>query len=330
MKISILEFTPCADLIYQMRRDSDEGYIAADANTLTLKAGAKLRPRLVTTYAGGKATNVARVLEKLLTPDDKVEVELIVFRPDSAEGRYIHELQTRDLKRVRLQPVIIEAEARFCVDVADTANGADAHVEFNLSPRSLWRASALDRALEYASTVTGDLLLLAGNPPVLEETGEMASDLAVRVIEELRPRAAIISLDTEKGALANCLRSRAQPDVIKINENEYSSVEQLLWKDFRGTLLVTDAAGCRVWENRASPLPARVSAPEVTSLYSTVGAGDAMHAGFSVSRWVRELDCLSAARFGQAAAAAAVSSPEGTRGVTREAVERLFGRMTAF
>src|SRR6185503_16335282 len=145
MKISILEFTPCADLIYQMRRDPHEGYIAADAETLTLKTGARLRPRLVTTYAGGKATNVARVIEKLLTPEDKVDVELIVFRPDSAEGRYLHELQTRDLNRVRLQPVIIEAEGRFCVDVADTATGVEAHIEFNLRPWCRWHASALDR-----------------------------------------------------------------------------------------------------------------------------------------------------------------------------------------
>jgi len=330
MKISILEFTPCADLIYQMRRDSDEGYISADAHTLTLRTGGRLRPRLVTTYAGGKATNVARVLEKLLTPDDQVEVELVVFLPDSAEGRYIHELQIRDLRRVRLLPVIIEARARFCVDVADTASGAEAHVEFNLSPRPLWRASALDRALEYASTVTADLLLLAGNPPVMEETGELASDLASRVIEEIRTRAGIISLDTEGRALASCLRSHAQPDVVKINENEYSSVEQRLWDDFQGTLLVTDASGCQVWESRASGSPQKVSAPEVTDLYSTVGAGDAMHAGFTVSRSVRELDCLIAARFGQAAAAAAVSSPESTRGVTREAVEKLFSGMAAY
>ena len=328
MKISILEFTPCADLIYQMRRDVTEGYVAADAHTLTLRTGAKLRPKMVTTYAGGKATNVARVIEQLLTPNDVVEVELVVFRPDSAEGRYLHELQTRDLKRVRVLPVIVEADARFCIDVADTTSDAGAHVEFNLSPRSVWRANALDRTLEYASTVTADLLLLAGNPPVVEETGEMASGLLVSVIEELRPRARIISLDTEDRALANCLRSSAQPDVIKINEREYSSVEQKLWEGFRGTLIVTDASGCRVWENGPSGSQVSVSAPEIASVYSTVGAGDAMHAGFIVSRWVRKLDCLSAARFGQAAAAAAVSSPNGTRGVSLGAVEKHFSGMT--
>ena len=328
MKISILEFTPCADLIYQMRRDPNEGYIAADATTLTLGTGARLRPRLVTTYAGGKATNVARVLEKLLTPDDKVEVELIVFRPDSAEGRYIHDLQLRELKRVHVQPVIIEAEARFCVNVADTSRASEAHAEFNLSPRCLWRSSGMERALEYSSTVAADLLLLAGNPPVMEETGEMAGDLASRVIEGLRARASIISLDTGGGALANCLKSDGQPDVIKINESEYTSVDQQLWQNFRGTLVVTDAAGCRVWENRASGSPQRVGAPELTGIYSTVGAGDSMHAGFTLSRWIHEVDCLGAARFGQAAAAAAVSSPEGTRGVTREAVGRLFSGMT--
>ena len=97
-----------------------------------------------------------------------------------------------------------------------------------------------------------------------------------------------------------------------------------------GVFCLFAAAGCRVWEHRSGGLPARVGAPEINTLYSTVGAGDAMHAGFTISRWVQELDCLSAARFGQAAAAAAVSSPEGTRGVTREAVGKLFSAMTAF
>src|SRR5919206_4797556 len=108
MRITILEFTPCADSIFHVRRNSDEGYVASDGREVQIKAGAKLRPQLITTYAGGKATNVARVMDRLLRDAEAVDVELIVFRPDSPEGRYLDDLQTSALSRVRVRPVIIE------------------------------------------------------------------------------------------------------------------------------------------------------------------------------------------------------------------------------
>jgi len=58
--------------------------------------------------------------------------------------------------------------------------------------------------------------------------------------------------------------------------------------------------------------------------YSTIGAGDAMHAGFAIARWVRGFDFAQAVRYGQAAAAASVNSPDGTRGVTAALIERFF------
>src|ERR1700759_4442094 len=116
MRITILEFTPCADSIFHVFRDSDEGYMASDGQALTIKVGAKLRPKAISTYAGGKATNVARVMDKLLTDTDIVDIELIVFRPDSPEGRYIHDLQTSALSRVSVRSIIIEGRARFCID----------------------------------------------------------------------------------------------------------------------------------------------------------------------------------------------------------------------
>src|ERR1044071_3141191 len=192
MKITILEFAPCADSIYHIRRDREEGYVASGERTVKIKSGAKLRPRAVSTYAGGKATNVARVIDKLLGADDAVEIELIVFRPDSPEGRYLHDLQTSALQRVRVRPVIVEGRARFCIDLTDPTTDGDRRVEFNISPRALWEPAALQVAHDFVSRVTTDLLLIAGNPPLIETTNEMAADLYAQVIEEVRARVGVI------------------------------------------------------------------------------------------------------------------------------------------
>lgn len=324
MKITILEFTPCADSILHLGRDPREGYAEGDGREVVIRSGAKLRPRMVSTYAGGKATNVARVMDRLLGEGDAAEIELIVFRPDNPEGRYIHDLQTCALSRVIVRPVIIEGRSRLCIDLTDPATDPASRVEFNISPRALWPARSLDVALEFASGLESDLLLMAGNPPVIEETGEMAAELYSRVLERVRGRVARVSLDTEKGALASCLAGRAQPDVIKINGEEYGSVDASLWGRFEGALVVTDAGGCRLWPEgmRSEPLP--IKGFKVPTLYSTIGAGDAVHAGFTLARWVRGLASDAAARYGLAAAAASVSSPNGTRGVTRGAVEAMF------
>ncbi|MGH9759851.1 MAG: hypothetical protein ACREAC_03305, partial [Blastocatellia bacterium] len=118
-KITILEFAPCADTIYSIRRDPNEGYLSANGESVTIRTGIRLRPHEGATYAGGKATNVARVIDKLLEDDEQVDVELIVFRPDSPEGRYIHDLQISELRRVRVRPVIVDSTARFCINLSD-------------------------------------------------------------------------------------------------------------------------------------------------------------------------------------------------------------------
>jgi fructose-1-phosphate kinase PfkB-like protein len=324
MKITILEFAPCADSIYHIAQDAEEGYISGDAETLALRSGAKLRPRAVSTYAGGKATNVARVIEKLLRPEDRVEVELVVFRPDSAEGRYIQELQTAALNRVQIRPALIRGKARFCIDLTDPTTPSDRRVEFNISPRALWEPDALEVAQKLVATISTDLLLMAGNPPVIEPAGSMAVALYAEIIAEVRSRVEVVSVDVEKEALRHCLAARQQPDVIKINTDEHRWAEGL-WDDFRGTLVVTDAGGCLVSEDGSPPL--RVPGASIEKLYSTIGAGDAAHAGFTLARWVWGFDLTRAARYGQAAAAATVSSLEGTRGVKRDAVEKLFAKI---
>ncbi len=325
MKVTILEFAPCVDWIYHFRRDEEEGYMVGDERQVTIRSGAKLRPDTASIYAGGKATNVARVMDKLLNEDDDADIELVVFRPDSPEGRYIHELQTTALQRVAVRPLIIKGLARLCVDLLDPSTPAAHRAAFNISPRALWEAGELAKAYELVSEISTDLLLIAGNPPLLEATNEMAVELYARIIVEARPRVKVVSLDAEKRSLANCLRAKAQPDVIKINADEGAWVDANLWDDYKGTLVVTDAKGCLVKEKNQTPH--RVRGASIETLYSTLGAGDAVHAGFTLARWIWGFDLVKAARFGQAAAAATVSTAEGTRGITKQAVEKWFAQL---
>jgi fructose-1-phosphate kinase PfkB-like protein len=325
MKITILEFAPCVDWIYHFRCDEEEGYITGDERQVTIRSGAKMRPHTASIYAGGKATNVARVMDKLLREEDTADIELVVFRPDSPEGRYIHELQTSALHRVCVRPVIIKGLARLCVDLLDPTTPAAHRPAFNISPRAVWAEGSLEQVLEFASTITTDLLLIAGNPPMLETTNELAVDLYAQIIEQARPRLKIVSLDTEKKSLANCLQAKAQPDVIKINDGERDAIATSLWEKFAGTLVVTDAQGCLVQEKQQASQ--RVRGINVEKLFSTIGAGDAVHAGFTLARWLWGFDIIRAACYGQAAAAATISMAEGTRGISKHLVEKLFAEL---
>src|SRR5262249_47457618 len=91
-----------------------------------------------------------------------------------------------------------------------------------------------------------------------------------------------------------------------------------------GILVVTDAAGCNVWEKGPGGPCVRVPRANVHDVYSTVGAGDSAHAAFTLATWVWGYDPVRAARYSMAAAAAAVSNPLGAAGITRAAVERFF------
>ena len=328
MRITILEFTPCVDWIYHLRRDAEEGYVSGDEQQVTIRSGAKLRPRTVSIYAGGKATNVARVIDTLLRADDDVEIDLIVFRPDSPEGRYIHDLQSSALRRVQVHPIIIEGSSRLCIDLVDPTTSPEHRVAFNISPRAVWQESALAALHQFADTLSTDLLLMAGNPPLIASENEgmnMPSRFYAQTIEQVRNRVPVISIDVEKTNLANCLTSQAAPDVIKINDSECAWIDAALWGQFTGTLLVTDATGC--WVQAQQIERQRVNGKKVDHLFSTIGAGDAVHAGFTLARFVRGFDTLRAACYGQAVAAAAVSNIEGTRGINLEIVERYFSEL---
>ncbi|HEY6332383.1 MAG TPA: PfkB family carbohydrate kinase, partial [Blastocatellia bacterium] len=270
----------------------------------------------------GKATNVAGVVDRLLGPGDTVEVELVVFRPDSAEGRYIAELQSKELTHVKVRSVIVESTARFCINLSDPASPASARVEFNLSPRVIWQPSAVQTAVAFAAGAGTDLLLLAGNPPVIAPDNKLAADLPASILKTANGAAAV-SIDIEKG-LAQCLEGSRQLDVVKINRDEFLSVDQRHWARYKGILVVTDDDGCTAWEHGPSGESVRIDRPTGHPVFSTVGAGDAAHAGFTVAHWIRGLDTVHAAQYAMATSAASVSSPEGTRGVQREVVDAFF------
>jgi sugar/nucleoside kinase (ribokinase family) len=276
------------------------------------------------TYAGGKATNVARVMDVLLRPEDAIHIELIVFRPDSPEGRYIAELQSAELTRVQMKSVIVDSSARFCINLSDPSSlSSSAPVEFNVSPRVVWQPSALNAAVDIARNLQTDLLLLAGNPPTTEPESKLISDLPASIIAAV-PGPPRLTVDIGNGPLAEILKGARQPDVIKINEEEYASVDQTAWAGYSGILVVTDAAGCNVWEKGTRGPSVRVAAATGHQVYSTVGAGDAAHAAFTLAFWVWGYDPVRAARYSMSAAAAAVTCPVGTRGITRQDVARFF------
>ncbi|HYM01195.1 MAG TPA: PfkB family carbohydrate kinase [Blastocatellia bacterium] len=320
-KITILEFAPCADALYSIKQDPAEGYLLADDESVTFRAGAVIRPHSRGTNAGGKATNVARVIDKLLE-EDEAGVELIVFRADSPEGRYIHDLQINELRRVEVRPVVVEATGRFCINLSDPSNVRE-RVEFNISPHPLWKESSVDKALDAAKQISTDILLLAGHPPLVEPELHPAGDLPASVIRSIAGAPAI-TLDTSKSALAKCLSGLRQPDLVKVNSEEFASVSRDIWASFKGILVITDSGGCNLHCEGPDGPPIRIKAPLLERVYSTVGAGDATHAGLVLALWVRGYDPERAARFGMAVAAATVSSPNSTRGITREAVQHFF------
>jgi sugar/nucleoside kinase (ribokinase family) len=322
MRITILEPAPCADTLLEIRQDPNDGYLSACDRTISLRSGSRLRPRVMGTYAGGKATNVARVMDALLRPEDSVQIELIVFRPDSPEGRYIAELQSAELSRVQVKSVIVDSSARLCINLSDPSNQATA-VEFNISPRVVWQPAALSSVIDVARNLQTDLLLLAGNPPTTEPGSNLIIDLPASIIAAV-PGPPHLTVDIGNGPLDLILHGPRRPDVIKINDEEFASVDKNAWVDYSGILVVTDAAGCNVWVSGPRGPCARVPAATGHTVYSTVGAGDASHAAFTLALWLWGYHPVRAARYSMAAAAAAVTSPAGTRGITSETVARFF------
>ena len=106
-KATIIEFAPTADEIWRISQHNKDGYVGYDAGNglvsiLDTAHDAKLRPEILTVYAGGKATNVARVMDKLMDHESKAQVELVTFFPPPQEP--LCELQINRINGVEIYP----------------------------------------------------------------------------------------------------------------------------------------------------------------------------------------------------------------------------------
>ena len=403
-EVIIFEFAPTADEIWCVSRHDRDGYVSYDAESglasiLDTAHNAKPRPKILATYAGGKATNVTRVLDRLLANDKSskfhVKAKLITFLPpppegllqkldfkdvfknvsrdiqdislvpSTAAGIYVQCLQLAELKKVKPHfetlPDLEESgemqTTRRCIEmILEGGSGS-----LNFSPRIMWSQKAAkavilkmrevaEAAILRLSKVKDGALfaVLAGSPPRIEP-GEYTSDnFYAKVIEDLKSGKSDcqVSIDTPGQYLHECLITQKMPDFVFMNTDE---LRGLSWKksgegSFSGTtLLAHDKDGCWVWHKE---LPNGLNAKHYPSIrvprvYSTIGAGDAMHAGF-LKEWIcAESEELSskpyalcsmppeerlhrAVVYSQVVAAAAVSNEKATHGIDAQMVESKF------
>jgi len=199
-KVKILEFAPTADEIWRISLNSKDGYTCYDENTglislLDTAHDAKPRPEIIAIYAGGKATNVARVMDRLLADNDNVQAEIVTFlppaeeplknlgfgipdgvelKPSTAAGIYIQLLQVSNLRKVKPRFEVIDElretgnmqTTRRCIEITLKERPAS----LNFSPRIVWSEEAAESVIARVSdTLSGsDLVIIAGAPPVWE------------------------------------------------------------------------------------------------------------------------------------------------------------------
>jgi len=337
--ITILEFTPAADEIWGLSMHPKAGYAdrKSDDGTITFfdipQHDSKLRPDVRAVYAGGKATNVARVLEKLIDvpggfwPFDArrdLSVRLKTFLPaadpdDAASfspgGAYIAALQRAELHRVELSFVAFPyhdgpLRDRRCIHLFDDESGTDL---LNFSPPLSWDTDDAAFVREYirANEPCG-ALVLAGSAPRGAETVYAA------VIESARRQSCpFISVDIDTASLLTCLSAPdAWPDVVSVNRSEFEAITE--WLEFGGIIHLHDRHGSEIVSARSSRRGTCVRLARLAEQFGpasgpTIGAGDAAHAGFLFGTLATPLSTREAMILGQATAAAAVRNETGTR-----------------
>ena len=369
-KVTILEFAPTADEIWRISQHSKDGYVGYDAESglvsiLDTAHDAKPRPEILTVYAGGKATNIARVIDKLIGNEFKTQVELVTFLPppqgslcdfptsringveiypSTPAGIYVQCLQVMNLKNVKPRfEVIDELEeiggmqvTRRCIEIIIKDTGTS----LNFSPRIIWSQKAAEAVLSrLAQIIHGtDMTVIAGAPPVWDNDvkGEITPHNFYAKIIDLMDSECEMSIDVRGYYLHDCLIADRPPRFIFMNKDEFfeasESWEKLAGRDFTGTLLVHDKDGCWIWNNilpKGNDLLAGADffpSPKVTKVYSTIGAGDAMHAGF-LKAWIysgQDKNRLArSVTYSQAVAAVSVSNEKATHGINEYSVDNI-------
>lgn len=366
MKVKILEFAPAADEIWLLSCHPRDGYTSYDSSLglvsiLDTSHEAKQRPEILTIYAGGKATNVARVLDSLISDDDENEFELVTFLPPAPEGPlkdvemkyrgeklslstpagvYVQLLQISGLKRVKTRFEIVEELAetgnmqttRRCIEIILK----DTHASLNFSPRIIWSERSAEAVLRSMKKllIGTDLVAIAGAPPLWQGQKLTPYNFYAEIMD-IAGNGCKFSVDTRGQYLRECLKIANKPRFMLMNRDEFQELSQI-WSsvnDFPGTLIVHDKTGCWIWDkivpNSEDPFSNAeyFPAPKAERVYSTIGAGDAMHAGFLKEfityRGVKD-KLQRAIIYSQAVALASVSNEKATNGIDRETVERIF------
>jgi len=365
-KVTILEFAPTADEIWRISQNDKDGYVNYDAENgivsiLDTAHDAKPRPDILAIYAGGKATNVARVMDKLIDNTFVTQVELVTFLPPPQEplcelqinringaeiipstpaGLYVQFLQITNLKNVKPRfEVVKELEetngmqvTRRCIEIIIKDTGTS----LNFSPRIVWSQKSAEAVLSRLNRITQntDMVVMAGAPPVWEvkqEASVTPHNFYAKILDLISPECEV-SIDVRGNYLRECLIADRPPRFILMNKDEFYEASSL-WNelngtDFAGTLLVHDKDGCWVW-NKKLPKGNELlegssffPSPKVSRVYSTIGAGDAMHAGF-LKAWICSDNDNWLSRsvvYSQAVSAVSVSNEEATHGINAYAV----------
>lgn len=351
-KLLILEFSPVAEEIWTIKCSSKQGYREWNPNTGLLSFydvsshDTKIRPEVSSVYAGGKGTNVARVLSGLCEnyqTNLTNTVALTTFLPKKnhvinttqASSEFIKLLQTGSLHNIDLSYEEIDFEnpagkVRSAVHVIDEETHNDL---INFTPRLQWSIKDTENIIQKINDLeTTPWVVLAGTPP------RGAEHLYSQIIGKLRERSAQqnISLDTSGTALKNCLENTAaHPQVITINKDEYFGVDKNSWGKFTNPILVHDKNGCWIltengdqlfdrWEKVPYIDISKIQIKPDDKVGPTLGAGDAFHAGVLYGLQQLGLNEINSAKYGMAVASVAVRTGVGISEINYCEIEEIF------
>jgi len=366
-KVTILEFAPTADEIWRLSQNDIDGYASYNSSNglisfLDTDHDAKPRPEIITVYAGGKATNVARILDRLIGNESDRQVELVTFLPPCSEGPlsklqgtfilpstpagiYVQCLQVNELQRVKPRFVVIPAleekgnmqATRRCIEI--TLKGENGTLNF--SPRIIWSQQAAESVIKKVSEIAqdSDMVVMAGAPPIWEASQNAIltpDSFYMSIINSLNPKCQV-SVDTRGKYLYKCFQFGKSPRFVFMNTNEFGdisvSLNELGKRQFSGTFMIHDEKGCWIWDGKwpegqntlvnTNFLP---SIP-VSRIFSTIGAGDAMHAGF-LKEWIFNGGNLHrAVIYSQVVAAVSISNDKATHGIDAGIIQDMFNKL---
>ena len=272
---------------------------------------------------GGGGVNVARAIRKLGGE------ALAVFPSGGPAGQLLQDLLSREGVDVLTIPIAASTRENLNVQETDT----NRQYRFVLPGPTLTEAECARclGAIEALEPFPAMLVASGSLPPGVPE------DFHARLAALARRKRARLILDSSGAALSRALEEGVylcKPSLREFQEwTGEKNADEHRWRELARqivaagrceVLVLSLGSGGALWTTRTEQ--ERLTAPAV-SVSSSVGAGDSMVAGIVLSL-ARGRGLPEAARFGVAAAAAAVMNP-GTELCRREDAERLFRQVVA-